>query len=145
MTQKERVRIVRDAGFAGYDKSLDSKCAKPEKYGICRVEVAQAAVEAVATTKKGVFAYAKGKRSADRHKPCARISHRLSLERREQIRLAVEVCGYGTVQNWLETCVYRLLTEAGKRKAPAGAGTSDKGSMRNHTITTISPDGGKVK
>lgn len=130
MTQKERVRIVRDAGFAGYDKSLDSKCAKPEKYGVCRVEAAQAAVEAVATTQKGVFAYAKGKRTEDRHKPCARISHRLSVDRHEQIRQAVKVCGYGTVQNWLETCVYRLLTEAGKRKSPAGAGTSDKGTSK---------------
>lgn len=134
MKQKDRVRIVREAGYKGYDKSLDSKCENPGKYGVCRVEAAQAAVEAVATTPKGVFAYAKGKRTGDRHKPCARISHRLPVERREQIRAAVITCGYGTVQHWLETCVYRLLTEAEKRKSPAGAETSNKGSMKNHTI-----------
>ena len=29
MKQKDRVRIVREAGYKGYDKSLDSKCEKP--------------------------------------------------------------------------------------------------------------------
>lgn len=134
MKQKDRVRIVREAGYKGYDKSLDSKCENPRKYGVRRLDEAQAAIEAVATAPEGVLTGKQGKRTGDRHKPCARISHRMPVERREQIRAAVEVCGYGTVQNWLETCVYRLLTEAGKRKAPAGAGTSDKGSMKNHTI-----------
>ena len=119
MKQKDRVRIVREAGYKGYDKSLDSKCENPQKYGVRRLDEAQAAKQ--------------GKRTGDRHKPCARISHRLPVERREQIRAAVITCGYGTVQHWLVTCVHRLLTEAEERKSPAGAGTSNKGSMKNHT------------
>lgn len=133
MKQKDRVRIVREAGYKGYDKSLDSKCENPHKYGVRRLDEAQAAIEAVATAPEGVLTGRQGKRTGDRHKPCARISHRLPVERREQIRAAVITCGYGTVQHWLETCVYRLLTEAEKRKSPAGAGTSNKGSMKNHT------------
>lgn len=130
MKQKDRVRIVREAGYKGYDKSLDSKCENPQKYGVRRLDEVQAAIEAVATAPDDVLTKAQGKRTSDRHKPCARISHRLPVERREQIRAAVITCGYGTVQHWLETCVYRLLTEAEKRKSPAGAGTSNKGSAK---------------
>ena len=32
MKQKDRVRIVREAGYKGYDKSPDSKCENPQKY-----------------------------------------------------------------------------------------------------------------
>ena len=93
MKQKDRVRIVREAGYKGYDKSLDSKCANPQKYGVRRLDEAQAAIEAVATAPDGVLTKAQGKRTSDRHKPCARISHRLPVERREQIRAAVITCG----------------------------------------------------
>lgn len=118
MKQKDRVRIVREAGYKGYDKSLDGKCENPQKYGVRRLDEAQAAIEAVATAPEGVLTGRQGKRTGDRHKPSARISHRLPMERREQIRAAVITCGYGTVQHWLETCVYRLLTEAEKKKKP---------------------------
>lgn len=70
------------------------------------------------------------KRPGDRHKPCARISHRIAPERLEDLRKAVWLCGYGTVQNWLNVCVYRVLNEAAKRKAPAGP-PSDKGARKN--------------
>ena len=93
MKQKDRVRIVREAGYKGYDKSLDSKCENPQKYGVRRLDEAQAAIEAVATAPEGVLTGGQGKRTGDRHKPCARISHRLPVERREQIR----------AQNWRKT------------------------------------------
>lgn len=133
MKQKDRVRIVREAGYKGYDKSLDSKCENPQKYGVRRLDEAQAH-RAVPTAPEGVLTGGQGKRTGDRHKPCAHFSPAARWRRREQIRAAVITCGYGTVQHWLETCVYRLLTEAEKRKSPAGAETSNKGSMKNHTI-----------
>ena len=34
MTPAEVVEAVRKAGYVGYDRSLHSKCAKPERYGI---------------------------------------------------------------------------------------------------------------
>ena len=105
-----------------------------EEKALRRLDAALAAIVAVPTAPEGVLPGTQGTRTGDRHKPGARISHRLPVERREQIREAVITCGYGTVQHWLETCVYRLLTEAEKRKSPAGAGTSNKGSMKNHTI-----------
>ena len=43
MKQKDRVRIVREAGYKGYDKSLDSKCENPKKYGVRRLDEVQAA------------------------------------------------------------------------------------------------------
>lgn len=55
MKQKDRVRIVREAGYKGYDKSLDSKCENPQKYGVRRLDEAQAAIEAVATAPEGVL------------------------------------------------------------------------------------------
>ena len=54
MKQKDRVRIVREAGYKGYDKSLDSKCENPQKYGVRRLDEVQAAIEAVATAARCV-------------------------------------------------------------------------------------------
>lgn len=84
MKQKDRVRIMREAGYKGYDKSLDSKCENPQKYGVRRLDEAQAAIEAVATAPEGVLTDKQGKRTGDRHKPSARISHRLPVERRNR-------------------------------------------------------------
>ena len=61
MKQKDRVRIVREAGYKGYDKSLDSKCENPQKYGVRRLDEAQAAIEAVATAPEGVLTGRQGK------------------------------------------------------------------------------------
>ena len=66
MKQKDRVRIVREAGYKGYDKSLDSKCENPQKYGVRRLDEAQAAIEAVATAPEGVLTGRQGKRTGDR-------------------------------------------------------------------------------
>ena len=52
----------------------------------------------------------------DGHKLNTRISHRIPEARLNAVKEAVKVCGYGTVQAWLETCVYRLLTEANKKR-----------------------------
>lgn len=52
----------------------------------------------------------------DSHKLNTRISHRIPEARLNEVKEAVKVCGYGTVQAWLETCVYRLLTEANKKR-----------------------------
>lgn len=46
MKQSERVKLARSLGFAGYDKTIDSKCSKPEKYGIRRVRSLQDAIDA---------------------------------------------------------------------------------------------------
>ena len=42
MTGRERIKIIRAAGFVGYDQPSDSKCKHPEKYGIQRVPEAEA-------------------------------------------------------------------------------------------------------
>ena len=64
MKQKDRVRIVREAGYKGYDKSLDSKCANPQKSGVRRLDEVQAAIEAVATAADGVLAKAQEAKQA---------------------------------------------------------------------------------
>lgn len=46
MKQIDRVAIAKILGFKGYDKTLDSKCSKPEKYGIRRVRSLQDAIDA---------------------------------------------------------------------------------------------------
>lgn len=46
MIQKDRVALAKSLGFKGYDKTLDSKCSKPEKYGIRRVRSLQDAIDA---------------------------------------------------------------------------------------------------
>ena len=45
MTGRERIKIIRAAGFVGYDQPSDSKCKHPEKYGIQRVPEAEALVQ----------------------------------------------------------------------------------------------------
>lgn len=42
MTSKERVKALRQAGFAGYDQPLDSKCDHPERYAVTRTREAEA-------------------------------------------------------------------------------------------------------
>lgn len=46
MVQRDRVALAKRLGFNGYDKTLDSKCSKPEKYGIRRVRALQDAIDA---------------------------------------------------------------------------------------------------
>lgn len=133
MTQKECVQVVRAAGFSGYDKSLDSKANNPGKYGVQRTEAAQAALEAVATAKDGGIALKRSKRTADRHKLSQRITARVPKEQLKRVKSAVEICGYGTVQNWLGTCIYRLLHEATKN-APAGVVTTNRGAEKKSTL-----------
>lgn len=131
MTPKERVKVLRTAGFTGYDRRLDSKVQKPDKYGVELTINANTALEAVATGLKSIETANECKRPSDRHKAAKRISHRLTAERRQEVDNAIKSCGYGTVQGWLEVCVYRLLAEA-KRKAPVGL-ASGRGAQENIT------------
>ncbi|MEG0911865.1 MAG: hypothetical protein RSF70_09835 [Ruthenibacterium sp.] len=115
MSQTKRVDAIQAAGMTGYDKSLDSKCKRPEKYGIQRTAAAENAIH----------------RKAEHRTKSARISHRLQPDRLLQVQAAVNICGYGTVQAWLDACVRRLLIEA-KRKAPADVSTIGKGAKKNN-------------
>lgn len=133
MTQKECVQVVRAAGFSGYDKSLDSKANNPGKYGVQRTAEAQAALDAVATARNGGLPAKQCKRSGDRHKMPHRISARFTREQAERIKEAVKLCGYGTTQGWLNVCSYRLLREEAKKKAPASAGTDNRGADQKST------------
>lgn len=142
MTQKECVQVVRAAGFSGYDKSLDSKANNPGKYGVQRTAEAQAALDAVATARNGGLPAKQCKRSGDRHKLPQRISARVSKGQLERVKNAIEVCGYRTVQSWLGTCIYRLLDEADKKKAPAGAVNTNRGADKKSTSKKYHETGG---
>lgn len=142
MTKKECVQVVRAAGFSGYDKSLDSKANNPGKYGVQRTAEAQAALDAVATARNGGLPAKQCKRSGDRHKLPHRISARFTREQAERIKEAVKLCGYGTTQGWLNVCSYRLLREEAKKKAPASAGTDNRGADKKSTFKKYHETGG---
>lgn len=149
MTQKERVQTLRAAGFRGYDKSLDSKACRPEYYGVRRTDAADAALQAVATAQDGAGAPGKGKaRPCDRHRHKGRISARMPHEQMLRVKDAVRSCGYGTVQNWIGTCAYRLLLEADKRcakKGPSCRANAGRGQRENVAISEYHETGEFVK
>lgn len=136
LTAREAVRALRHTG-SRVDTPLYSKM----EHGLCypnrqdREALAElynthpdaiasynAPTAGVATGAERAETPSQTKRPGDRHKLSARISHRVSPDRLYQVQTAVKACGYGTVQAWLDTCMYRLLTEAAKRsKAPTWA------------------------
>lgn len=127
MKQKERVQIVNAAGYPGYDKYLDSKAEQPERYGICRTEAAQRAVDAVATAQNGGEVKKERKRTGDRHKVKNRISFRPKHE--AEFRWALDVLGL-TPTEWLRK-QERAAIRAAKKKAPGDAANIDKGACKN--------------
>lgn len=124
LTPKQCVQIVRAAGCRGYDKSLHSKTQWPEYYGIRLTAAAESAIQAIAAVQNGANGAKNapegkrpGDRPGDRHKLKTRIFARMPKEQAERVQSAVKACGYGTVQNWIGACAYRLLREADKRSA----------------------------
>ncbi len=51
-----------------------------------------------------------------------------------QVVRAAGFSGYGTTQGWLNVCSYRLLREEEKKKAPASAGTDNRGADQKSTL-----------
>lgn len=126
--QKERVQIVKAAGYPGYDKYLDSKAEQPERYGICRTEAAQRAVDAVATAQNGVETKKERKRTGDRHKVKNRISFRPKHE--AEFRWALAVLDL-TPTEWLRKQERAAIHAANaKKEAPADAANTDKGAYK---------------
>lgn len=125
MNQKERVHVLRAAGYKGYDKYLDSKVMRPAKYGVTWTDSAKTALDAVATAQESEKAEAIQKRPVDRHKHKGRLTARMPQDQILRVQDAVKACGYGTVQSWIGICAYRLLYEADKRRK-AGASHAEK-------------------
>lgn len=67
---------------------------------------------------------------------------RFTREQAERIKEAVKLCGYGTTQGWLNVCSYRLLREEEKKKAPASAGTDNRGADKKSTSKKYHETGG---
>lgn len=146
MNQKERVQVLRAAGYKGYDKYLDSKVAIPDKYGVTWTDAAQSALDAVATAQESAKKTAAANRPCDRHKHKGRITARMPQDQITRVQEAVKACGYGTVQGWISMCAYRLIYEADKRQKKSPSGTAiPKGAKENTTDKEYHESGAVVK
>jgi len=122
---KEAVRIVR-AQFPSFDKTLLSKCAKPEKYGVVlHPEGFQALYAAFPAPdyeppalepdpeQPDTLEHPEEKRASERHRLRCRVSCRLEDIEYEALQRYVREDGFDTMQAWLSHKVRQYL----KRKS----------------------------
>lgn len=124
---KDAVRVVK-ARFPSFDKTLLSKCVKPEKYGVVLhpdgylelnrifpsvglAPVVEADTEDAPTLEPSV------KKRSSGHRLKSRISCRLEDAEYEQLQRHVRADGFDTMQAWLTYKVRRYL----QRKAASTA------------------------
>lgn len=102
------VRVVRER-YPKYDKYLNSKVERPEKYGVRLVNDAERILE-TAFQKT-----ASAPRKPDRRRLPRRIQCRLSRAHFERLQQAFNVAGFDTIQSGLQYLVINFLNE-GERK-----------------------------
>ena len=101
MTDKERVKAIK-AVFKGYDKSLNSKVKKPEKYGIALIPEAQKLIDTPDAPKSPE------RRSASR---ASKITIRISKTRRAALQRLCRANGT-TVQDFLLDYIIESIEKA---------------------------------
>lgn len=111
------VSAVQDAGFPGYDRTLHSKCLKPEHYGIMRVPEAEEAVQSLLAEKASkakekpshanITAEAAVRARKDGHKFKRRISCRLPENEYRAVHKSFKASSDKTMQDYLR----RVLKE----------------------------------
>ena len=105
MTDKERVKTIK-AVYTGYDRPLDSKVKKPEKYGIMLIPEAAALITAPNAQKR---AYT---RPASR---AVKITVRMSKTRRTALQRLCRANGT-TVQDFLLDYIIESIEKAATEK-----------------------------
>lgn len=124
--QKELTALLKER-YPGYDKALQSKVERPERYGVTW------------TREAGEWAKARlGAAKGDRHKLTGRLSFRVAVGEKERLQHYARLRGYESVQHflWAEARKWlRALDKLEKRESarPCGEGAGA------HEIT-LEPD-----
>jgi len=110
MTDKEQVKTIK-AVYAGYDKTLNSKIKKPEKYAIMLIPEAQKLIAAPDAQKRPE------KRSASR---ASKITIRISKTHRAALQRLCRA-NKTTMQNFLLDFIVESIEKAASEKHSATA------------------------
>lgn len=105
MTDKEQVKAIKEV-FKGYDKSLNSKVKKPEKYGIALIPEAKALIDENDAPKRPE------KRSASR---ASKITIRISKTRRAALQRLCRA-NKTTMQEFLLDFIVESIEKAASEK-----------------------------
>lgn len=129
MTQNQKeAQAIRDAGFPGYDKNLNSKCKRPEYYGICRVKEAQEALDALSPQKPH-----RNPRRDERKRP-VRIQARVNKTQGALLQRALKASSHKTMDEFVGTATVRYAESIlGKTNAASDADTSKAATKLNTT------------
>jgi len=122
---KEAVRVVK-ARFPSFDKTLLSKCSKPEKYGVVlhpdgyealfvKYPAAQPTQPADLPQQANSEPTAKKHKSGGHRLKC-RISCRLEDDEYEQLQRLVRSDGFDTMQDWLTHQVRQCIADFEQRR-----------------------------
>ena len=130
---KQEILAVKKAGFAGYDKSLHSKCKKPDRYGIRRVPAAESALAAQApkTPRKDV------------RKLKCRVSTRMANAEYALLQQAFLASCAKTMQDFTRKILVEAAKAAVEKEKPApGAATpeADNSKKTNKSIADNTED-----
>ena len=104
--------------FPCYGKATQSMINNPEKYAACLTPEAEAHLVSTFGPGPGLV-YAKDRPKAKRHPRRAkpnRLVVYLPDELYQKVRQLMTVCGFATVQEFLETLINGIVEEAGKRE-----------------------------
>jgi|GEM_PF-255285 len=122
---KEAVRVVK-ARFPSFDKTLLSKCSKPEKYGVVLhpdgyealfTKYPAAQPQEPADTSQQAKAEPTTKRhKSGGHRLKCRISCRLENDEYEQLQRLVRSDGFDTMQDWLTYQVRQYIADFEQRR-----------------------------
>ncbi len=118
--RKADIAAVKAAGFVGYDKTLHSKCGRPDYYGIMRVPDAEAAISKEAQ-KTPVNA-----RKPEKRKLPYRIQGRLSVRQNDLLQRALKASTHKTVQEFISAAVMRYADEILSTKKAARCGNTER-------------------
>ena len=100
------VTAVREAGFPGFDNALESKCRRPEYYGIQPVPAAAKALGAANPADKPI----KRKYPENRKNPC-RVQTRISKAANSRLQRAFALSAHKTMQEFVAAAVERYTAE----------------------------------
>ena len=100
------VTAVREAGFPGFDNALESKCRRPEYYGIQPVPAAAKALGAANPADKPI----KRKYPENRKNPC-RVQTRISKAANIRLQRAFALSSHKTMQEFVAAAVERYTRE----------------------------------
>lgn len=109
--RRAEVKAVQEAGFPGYDRTLHSKCKKPEWYGIMRVPEAEAALNGVNQPQKTVAASVAAKAAVRPREDGRKFKHRVCCRLPESEYKAVHKSFEASSDKTMQGYLRRVLKE----------------------------------